>query len=122
MEGLSTLAYVAAVIVAADVGLTAYDAVMAAKGERPHPAMCAAEIVIAAPQIPVGFAFAKSSGPGERPLGVGLAAWTSLLVVHGVWGLVASASRASAEPTAAGTAANVSPASLRLGLRLGGEF
>jgi hypothetical protein len=122
LEGLRALAYVAAAIVVVDAAVTGYDVVVAAKGERPAPGMCVAEVLAAAPQIPLGFAFATSSGRGERPLGLGFAAWTSVLVVHGVWGVVASAKHATAEPAAAGSSALVARASAPIGLHFGGAF
>jgi hypothetical protein len=116
LGGLEVLAYMAAAVVVVDAGLTTYDVVVAAKGERPAPGVCVAEMLIAAPQIPVAIGFAK------RDLGVGVAAWTTALVAHGIWGVVAAARHAGDAPPGSAASALSSPARAPIGLSLGGAF
>jgi hypothetical protein len=121
MEGLQALAYVAAAVVVVDVGLTAYDVVVAAKGELPAPGFCVAEMIVAAPQIPLALTLTRSGGD-TRTVGYAAAAWTTALVAHGVWGLVASARHADDAPTGAAASALRAPSRAPFGLSFGGAF
>jgi hypothetical protein len=122
LGGLEVLAYMAAAVVVVDAGLTTYDVVVAAKGERPAPGVCVAEMLIAAPQIPVAIGFAKREHDTSRGLGVGVAAWTTALVAHGIWGVVAAARHAGDAPPGSAASALSSPARAPIGLSLGGAF
>jgi hypothetical protein len=82
---VTALAIVAgAVVYGTDIGLTAYDASMAANGRRPGRIYGVTEFVLGTAEVIGGIAVSSAESP-TKELAYGAAVWGGALAIHGLW-------------------------------------